>query len=197
MPLTKMEKPAGTGFLGWLANIFSVDENPVDKGLSGEWKVARELADQLHDRWAVINDLKITLNGKKAQIDHLLLGPWGVFCIETKNWNNAACNSQGQWFRFNRGMWVPQNSPVEQNQAKTTGLTQLLRQINATVKVQTVILFANTGKFDFAQARLPEHTMVFGLPGFIQYLRLLEPKDPSYTDQQVAELSNAIQLPAK
>ena len=56
-----------------------------DKGLSGECLVASILEQQLPDSYYVINDLVIRAHNRRVQIDHVLVGPTGVVCIETKN----------------------------------------------------------------------------------------------------------------
>lgn len=187
------DKPRG-GLLGFLASLFSIDQEVkvLDKGLSGEYKVARELANSLGEQWTIINDLKLNLAGRKTQIDHLLFGPPGIFCVETKNWNTAACNDKGEWFRFKGRMWVPQSSPVEQNQAKLEVLAAIFREVDPKVEIQGVVVFPNPGKFDFSNARLPDHTKVFGLPGLIGYLRQLEHKEQTYDKQRLERLISLV-----
>ena len=66
-------------------------------GAEGELHVIEKLR-TLPDEYYLFNDLKleldeyITFEGKKlksAQVDHLLVGPSGVYVIETKNWSPA------------------------------------------------------------------------------------------------------------
>jgi hypothetical protein len=52
------------------------------RGAEGEERVAAELA-KLGDGWAVIHDL--TIGRKGANLDHLAIGPAGVFALNTKN----------------------------------------------------------------------------------------------------------------
>jgi hypothetical protein len=52
------------------------------RGAEGEEKVAAELA-KLGEGWAVIHDLTIGRRG--ANLDHLVIGPAGVFALNTKN----------------------------------------------------------------------------------------------------------------
>ena len=176
-------KPKKKGFFGWLARLFLPNNptNETDKGLSGEWKVATALERYLDDRWTVANNVKIPLATGKSQIDHLLFGFQVIYCIETKSWNTAACNEKGEWFRFQGRMWIPQESPVEQNQRKVEQLSILLRKQGITTQIQNVIVFANPGKFDFGNASLPQNTKVFGLPGFIEYLNQLHRQETTYT----------------
>jgi hypothetical protein len=53
------------------------------RGAEGEERVAARLAKKLDDRWVVIHDLTIGTQG--ANLDHLVIGPAGVFTLNTKN----------------------------------------------------------------------------------------------------------------
>jgi hypothetical protein len=54
------------------------------KGWFGELVVAHVLAN-LPETYTVLHD--VTVNGKKWNIDHIVVGPSGVWLIETKNWS--------------------------------------------------------------------------------------------------------------
>lgn len=53
------------------------------RGAQGEEMVAARLAKKLDDRWRVIHDLTIGTRG--ANLDHLVIGPAGLFVLNTKN----------------------------------------------------------------------------------------------------------------
>lgn len=66
-------------------------------GALGEQQVVKKL-ESLSDEYSLINDFSISFSKpiynsqgkdyiKSVQIDHLLIGPSGIFLIETKNWN--------------------------------------------------------------------------------------------------------------
>src|SRR5687768_1146565 len=79
-------------FLGffWLpAVVFAIplliimnrlDPAPVVAGFAGERHVAQELS-KLDDRFRVVHDVDIG----RGNVDHVVIGPAGVFAIETKN----------------------------------------------------------------------------------------------------------------
>lgn len=58
----------------------------LKRGLEGEQRTERILS-HLPDHYTVISDLTIHADGKESQIDHVVVGPTGVFVIETKNLN--------------------------------------------------------------------------------------------------------------
>jgi len=60
-------------------------------GWQGEKQVIKLLNSKLNDDYYLINDLYLR-NGD-GDIDHVVLGPNGVFVLETKNWSgNITCN---------------------------------------------------------------------------------------------------------
>ena len=58
------------------------------QGEDGERYVAQVIErDLLPKGYRVFHDLPFKVNGRQFNIDHLLIGPNGVFCIETKTWS--------------------------------------------------------------------------------------------------------------
>jgi hypothetical protein len=57
------------------------DERAWRLGAEGEEAVARRLA-RLPDGWAVLHDLPLSSSG--ANLDHLVIGPGGIFALNTK-----------------------------------------------------------------------------------------------------------------
>lgn len=55
-----------------------------NRGSEGERVVAEILESNLSDEYHVFNDVKFP--GRTANIDHLVIGPSGVFVLNTKNW---------------------------------------------------------------------------------------------------------------
>lgn len=63
---------------------FSKERKLYRYGIQGEKEIAELLA-TLNNKYIVYNDIVIGGKEKGAQIDHLVLSPYGIFCIETKN----------------------------------------------------------------------------------------------------------------
>jgi hypothetical protein len=66
------------------------NEEILKAGIAGEQRVASELGTQLDDAWTLVHGYR---NGR-GEIDHVLLGPKGLFAIEVKN-NNATVSIRG------------------------------------------------------------------------------------------------------
>jgi Nuclease-related domain len=54
------------------------------RGAAGEWRTARLLGPLERHGWAVLHDLAVP--GSRANIDHLVIGPGGVFVIDSKRY---------------------------------------------------------------------------------------------------------------
>jgi uncharacterized membrane protein len=71
-------------------------------GLTGERHVERVLARELPDDFALINGL--TLPNAAGDIDHLVVGPTGLFVLETKTLaGQVVCAPDGTWHRTRIG----------------------------------------------------------------------------------------------
>lgn len=76
----------------------------------------------------IINDLRVEYNGERAQIDHLVVHPYGLVVIESKSvYGEVKVNSHGEWSRSYRGEWYGIPSPVRQAELQEALLKSLLR----------------------------------------------------------------------
>ncbi len=103
----------------------TVDEvNNYIYGALGEQKVVKTL-ESLPDEYFLINDFKVSFSPalfnkqendyiRSVQIDHILVGPSGVFLIETKNWSEKSLEN------------LSLRSPVEQIRRANFALFYLL-----------------------------------------------------------------------
>ena len=129
----------------WIERYASNDINKVEKtlavfkenrhlfyGAEGEEKVASELS-KLPDTYTVINDYYLNFappiynreNDDRiysVQIDHIVLGPTGIYLIETKNWSKSSTENTNlfspikQLQRHNYAMFVLLNQAVKRGE---------------------------------------------------------------------------------
>ena len=95
------------------------------KGMMGEASVADALK-KLDDSYSVINDL--VLKGRSGNIDHIILGPNGIFAVETKSLRGEiGCNGD-EWTRRAQGSSSAINleSPSLQVKRNAAAIGQLL-----------------------------------------------------------------------
>lgn len=123
------------------------------KGYYGELLVMDTLK-QLDDSYYVISDVRITRESghrfdgrmlKSARVDHIVIGPKGVYCIETKNWNTLKNKDNGD-----------KPTPGEQARRASHLLYKFLKYTCGIsgVKVMGIVIYTNTmikGREDFVR----------------------------------------------
>ncbi len=152
-------------FLGFIA-IFALKlflawyTSPSNKGKRGERRVANALQRQLPPEWRVLNDVYLPLpDGTTTQIDHIVVSPFGIFVIETKNysgWIFGDANS-GEWTQTIYHKKSRLQNPLRQNYKHICALSENLGLDQAFFK--SVVAFAGdcTFKTEMPPNVLPVH----------------------------------------
>jgi hypothetical protein len=111
-------------------------------GSRGEKAVITMLSKSLSDDYYLINEVKLPNSG--GDIDHIVMGPSGVFVLETKNWSGKIFANGDQWRRPGR---KATGSPSLQVKRNTQKVRQLIENVSALwsirVWVESVIVFTN------------------------------------------------------
>jgi len=158
------------------------------KGAKGEEWVAHELA-FLSSEYAVFNGLR--LGGGKQNFDHIIVGPAGVFVVETKNWKGSVEFHDGKLFA---GGKEPSRPPLKQVKAATAELVSYLDEAGrGQLPFHSVLCFLGT--------ELPEDIMNVNGVVVCSGARLVDvlqetfdkPVSASLRDQVVSELRKAIE----
>lgn len=121
----------------------------VQSGLSGE-KKALKLVKKLPKSYYVLSDIEITFEGKTSQLDHVIIGPNGIFVIETKNisgyikgevtdhdWKRTKISRKGN--EFHKTFY----NPVKQVSTHVYRLSKFLESYGIHSWVQGVVYFSN------------------------------------------------------
>ena len=140
-------------FLFGLAIIIKlIWKNPKYIGKVGEKKVARILH-SLPSEYRVLNNIIIPNSRGTSQIDHVVISPYGIFVIETKNysgWIFGAENSE-QWkqtFKTTKGNFF--YNPIRQNWGHVRSLSSFL-QIDRNYFIP-IVAFSNEAKLKRIEA---------------------------------------------
>jgi Nuclease-related domain len=173
-------------------------------GAKAEADAAYQLDFDLRDNenWVVIHDLRIDLDGRVAQIDHLVISRlFEVFVCESKSYTGGVkVNDQGEWstYRDRRPIGIP--SPVEQNRRHIKvleevierGLIKLPRRI-VTLKpsFKNIVLVSPGGLISRPRKKLPELDSVVKVDQFRTYLL-----DREISDRQILKLVGSDTLEA-
>lgn len=127
----------------------------IIRGNKGEKRVFEALL-QLPDNYKVLNDVTVEVGGKEAQLDHLLVSPFGLWSIETKshlgriygkesdkNWTQKKKSDSGKIYstRF--------YNPIAQNRVHCKRLQELLREkIGLDIAVNSIVVFTSADQLN-------------------------------------------------
>ena len=125
-------------------------EEKIRAGIAGEQLVATELGAALDDDWTLLRGYR----NRRGEIDHLLLGPAGLFAIEVKNINATIYIDGDRWRADkydNYGNLVEQRpiedrkgrSPSEQLNEPAGELERFLHERGQRVAVQRVVILTH------------------------------------------------------
>ncbi len=105
------------------------------KGARGEEAVAGLMA-KLSDDWHVFHDFE----AGRHHVDHVLIGPAGIFAIETKNWRDPVQLESGELIV---GGHVPTHPPIAQATAEAKAVKAAFARAGWTGEVAPVVCFAS------------------------------------------------------
>ncbi len=131
------EQQYGTSLLGSLLSDLVVTRHEhkgqyaVEKGEMGENEVVRALAKGLSHEWYVFSPYIIFPRPTDyAQLDHLVLGPPGLFIVETKAWRGSFLGKRDAWTRRMGDAWESCSSPTHQLLRHVYWLRQILGRLH-------------------------------------------------------------------
>ena len=153
----------------------------IEKGFGGEYEVAKLIEENLSDTFILLNDITIpTPNGTgTTQIDHVLISPKRIICLETKS-------SEGIYYPNKNGwMWYPtkrqkygrtskgclQDNPIKQATYHSRKLYNFLISKHMECRVDAIVVLSNS----YSEYRGPrEYCPVLSIHELISYLQLDE-----------------------
>jgi hypothetical protein len=157
-------------------------------GWQGEKQVAGFLTSTLSDDYYLLNDLYLREGG--GDIDHIVLGPNGVFVLETKNWSGTISCNGDEWQRAGKVNFSGSPSrQVKRNVAKIQHLLDISPNLRGLrVGVEGIIVFTNkhatlhVSNSTVPTLRLPQ------LPNYISAHR----RSPSFSREQLEAIGREI-----
>ncbi len=81
------------------------------------------------DKYHIFNDIMISINDKTYQIDHIIVSEYGIFVIETKQYNGYIKGSKydKKWVRYIKGKEpIYYTNPIRQNYGHVKAICELL-----------------------------------------------------------------------
>jgi hypothetical protein len=115
-----------------------------DGGWEGEKQVIKLLSNKLNDDYILLNDLY--LQGGGGDIDHVVLGPNGIFVLETKNWSGSITCNGDLWQRAGKKNF--KGSPSRQVKRNASTIKRIIDSSPAFgplgIDVEGIVVFTNT-----------------------------------------------------
>ena len=123
---------------------FSTDI-PLSSGEYGEKCVADILARLPVEEYKIFNDVYIQHNGMSVQIDHLAISKYGVFVIETKNYNGTifGYEDSDNWTQYLGNNKYLFKNPIKQNKFHVLAVKNALR-ISESAVVPIIVFIPNS-----------------------------------------------------
>ncbi|MEG0471933.1 MAG: NERD domain-containing protein [Solibacillus sp.] len=131
-----------------ITSIFFKANFATIKGAIGESRINKKLA-SIGEEYQVYHDIYVEKSdGTTTQIDHVVLSPYGIFVIETKNYTGWIFGNEKQknWTQViykNKGHFY---NPILQNMGHIRALKEYL---NKDVDFHSIIVFSNEATFKF------------------------------------------------
>ena len=93
----------------------------------------------------LLDDVYLKAGRGLAQIDHILICRWGVYCIETKSHNGLILTGRKEWVQKYRDKTVSFYDPVRQSETHAKVLQQILDSNAAfkKIKVEHLVVFTS------------------------------------------------------
>jgi hypothetical protein len=155
-------------FAGISVVLSRLASSPTVKGQLGEWAVQRKLEKSLSSTdYTILRDVTLQTHQGTTQIDHVVVSPFGIFVIETKNMSGWIFGAEhdAQWTQSLYRSKVRFQNPLRQNYAHVRALQELLGL--DTSKFHSVVVF--TGKAEFKKT-MP--TNVMPLSRLVPYIEI-------------------------
>jgi len=130
---------------------------PKIKGQIGESIVSRILERFQSDNYAVINDLTIKSNNRSSQIDHIVICPFGIVVIETKNYTGWIFGNEfsTNWTQVIYKEKFKHYNPIRQNRGHINALKYHLPRYSH-IPYYSIIVLAGSCEFKtFDEVKTP------------------------------------------
>ena len=117
--------------------------NSKIKGKVGEFAVKMQISKYLDERYIGLHDLTFEDDNGTTQIDHLLLSPFGIFVIETKNYTGWIFGTERQktWTqKIYKNSYKFQN-PLHQNYRHVKAIEKVLAAVVEPEIIHSFVVF--------------------------------------------------------
>jgi hypothetical protein len=170
-----------------LVVLAAILKSPHVKGLLGEGFVRRRLRRRLDPtRYHSLHDVTLATPDGTTQIDHVVVSPFGIFVVETKNMQGWIFGDpqQARWTQTIYRRRVRFQNPLRQNHKHVKALQAVLAVPPETI--HSVVAFVGAGTF---KTPMPANVTAGG--GFIDYITAF--RTPVLTEEDIREVLQRLQ----
>lgn len=142
-----------SGLTGYWLKTIRLRNNPEYLQNRSEALVSETLLRELpKESWHLLNNITLEVEGGTTQIDHILVSRFGVFVIETKDYDGWVFGSKKskRWMQVTRSGKYPFQNPIHQNY-KHLKTVQALLDFLPQEQVIGFIVFTDTTEFKTTQ----------------------------------------------
>jgi hypothetical protein len=157
-------------------------------GLQGEKTVVKQLSKSLSDDYYLLNDIYLPNGG--GDIDHIVLGPNGVFVLETKNWSGKIICNGDEWQRPGKHDMGSPSRQAKRNTAKIMHLIEGVPELRSlSIWVEGIVVFTNSNvKLNLTNPTVP----ILKLPQLISHITAHKAIN-RLNQQQIEQIAKEIQ----
>jgi hypothetical protein len=113
------------------------------KGQLGEDRVVTAMYHFLDGEWTLFRNVEVP-GARYGDFDLVLVGPYGVWCMEVKSYSGLYRNLGEKWERYTRGKWLPAwSNPTRQAKRHAAALGHVLKTHEIDQWIQPIIIWAN------------------------------------------------------
>jgi len=175
-------------------------------GQPGEERVSLILAEKLSDDYVILNSPRIYYHGATYDIDHIVIGPNGVFLIETKNMQGTILGGMmGNWIqekkKTGKNRRVKIGNPANQvNQYGKTVKSYLGSRLayetgnKTNIRVYPVVVFVHDGidlsRMDYTKPGYIGRVRILGIDEITDYIEKREGAE--YSPEEVSRFAEFI-----
>jgi len=144
-------------FILWIITIIFIKTavtvkqkmNILQSGIEGEYLTNSQIS-SLPETYTAFRNLTVTYNHKSSELDTLIIGPTGVFVVETKNLNGTITGniSEHNWIQHKIGRaGTPYSktfySPVKQVNTHIYRIANFLKENGIRTYINAIVYFSN------------------------------------------------------
>lgn len=185
------------GFLMGMFSAFGIiytllPYSTYKSGLTGERAVVKNISDKLSSDYSIFNDVLLKDGKRSGNVDHIIVGPTGIFVMETKN-NKGVVTYDGYNWKGISG------NPSQQAVSNMFRIKDILKNCEVfkekALYVNAVVLFTNS-KINLKISKDPEWCKVFQIKKLTDSCLsdYIKNEPIRFSDEEIASIEQSLKI---